>query len=135
MASEGTRKTFEAWRRAKNNYLRKAWLLRRKYDAEVYLVMRRGKRHCSYSSSSDPSWHPNPEDLVRPRSEHITPDVYERRARFKLLIIPDPSVLPQLLPRKTDDKISEETQMAEIQGCSATKQSAAVSSLTLIRIM
>jgi hypothetical protein len=60
------RATNENFRKQKETFLQKANRLKRDYDADCYILIRRNGRFYTYTSIDQPLWPPNPQDLVGP---------------------------------------------------------------------
>ncbi|OCK90182.1 uncharacterized protein K441DRAFT_666611 [Cenococcum geophilum 1.58] len=59
------RATNENFRKQKETFLQKANRLKRDYDADCYILIRRNGRFYTYTSIDQPSWPPNPQDLEK----------------------------------------------------------------------
>ena len=64
--SRSKRATNENFRKQKETFLEKANRLKRNFDADCYILIRRNGRFYIYTSTNQPSWPPNPQDLVGP---------------------------------------------------------------------
>ena len=64
--SKSKRATNENFRKQKETFLEKANRLKRSFDADCYILIRRSGRFYIYTSIDQPSWPPKPQDLVGP---------------------------------------------------------------------